>query len=307
MQDALIQQRPIPSELIGPLKECDAGIDDPAALQRALQQDGYVFLRSALDADEVLSARAEVFGRLAAVGEIAPPAIDGIATGESRRRETAGDLDAFWKSVSEGPALRRVSHGARLRDVMQAVLGAPARPHDMIYLRPAAVGRCTRLHYDYPFFAGRSNAIHTAWIPLGDAPVSDGPLVVIEGSRAFSDLLEPIQNIDYTADRSNDTVQSAAYERQNTEHPITLVGERGARFLTTDFRLGDLMIFSGFLMHGSLDNQSPRGRVRLSVDVRYQPSSDPADDPRYFGPNPSGSNGGGYGDMKAARPITEPW
>ena len=68
-----------------------------------------------------------MFERLAAVGEIRPPAQDGIATGESRRREAAPEIGAFWKSVSEGAALRRVSHGPRLCEVMAAVIEAAAR------------------------------------------------------------------------------------------------------------------------------------------------------------------------------------
>jgi hypothetical protein len=43
----------------------------------------------------------------------------------------------------------------------------------------------------------------------------------------------------------------------------------------------------------------------LSCDVRFQPAADPADDERYFGTDPLGSNGGGYGDMRAAKPLME--
>ena len=77
--------------------------------------------------------------------------------------------------------------------------------------------------------------------------------------------------------------------------------------LTTHFQLGDAMIFGGFTMHGSLANHSPLGRVRLSVDVRYQPAADPADDPRFFGPHPLGVKGGSYGEQKAAQPLGTPW
>ena len=69
------------------------------------------------------------------------------------------------------------------------------------------------------------------------------------------------------------------------------------------FQAGDLLVFNMLTLHGSLDNQSPLGRVRLSCDVRYQPAEDPHDDPRYFGPRPAGSKGGGYGDMRGAQPL----
>ena len=59
------------------------------------------------------------------------------------------------------------------------------------------------------------------------------------------------------------------------------------------------------LLHGSLDNQSAVGRTRLSCDVRYQPANETTEDKRYFGRDPSGSKGGGYGDMRGAQPLSE--
>jgi catechol 2,3-dioxygenase-like lactoylglutathione lyase family enzyme len=97
----------------------------------------------------------------------------------------------------------------------------------------------------------------------------------------------------------------AAYNDVNQTDPIDFVERRGTRILSTDFRAGDLLVFGGFTLHGSLDNNSPHGRIRLSCDVRYQPERDPADDERYFGPDPQGSKGGGYGDMRGAQPLTE--
>lgn len=307
MHDPQVQQRQIPAELFGRLNECVADIGDAGALQQHVEEDGYVLLRGVLDRGDVLAARAEVFSRLEQVGEVKPPAIEGIATGKSRRSELAGDLNAFWKSVNEGTALRTVTHGDRLREIMSAVIGETARPHDLMYLRPACVGRATKLHYDFPFFARRSLRIHTAWIPLGDIPVLDGPLLIVEGSNRFLDLTEPIRNHDYEAVHANSVIQKAAYEEPNATDPVSFVRRRDARLVSTDFRAGDLLVFGGFTLHGSLDNCSPAGRVRLSCDVRFQPAADPFDDERYFGTDPSGSNGGSYGDMKGAKPLTDPW
>jgi len=305
MQDAVVQQRPIPAELFGPLNEFSGDLNNLADVEQAFEKDGYLFLRGALNRDDVLSARAEVFGRLYDVGEIASPTSQGIATGESRRADVPEGLGAFWQSVSEGTALRNVTHGPALGEIMTRVLGEPARPHDLMYLRPTAIGRATALHYDYPFFAGKSSRILTAWVPLGDVALCDGPLVVVEGSHRFHDLIDPVVSVDYAADHSNDTVQAAAYEIPHASDPITLAAERGTRLLSAEFRAGDLMVFSGLTMHGSLDNHSPVNRVRLSVDVRFQPAADPADDSRYFGSNASGSKGGGYGDMRGAKPLAE--
>lgn len=303
MSSVTIQEHDIPEGLFGPLVDYQGNQSDAAQMQAQLAEHGYVLLRDAISRDDVLQARREVFERLAEVGEITSPPGDGIATGTSRRAEQHHDLHAFWKSVSEGECLRNVTHGAPLRQLVSAVIGDDAVPHDLIYLRPTAPGRVTRLHYDFPFFAGRSQRIHTAWIPLGDVPISDGPLVVVENSHRFEDLIDPIRRHDFAASHTNDDVQTAAYDAVNLADPVTLARERNVRLLSTDFRAGDVFIFGGFTLHGSLDNRSPVRRVRLSCDVRFQPADDPCDDPRYFGDDPRGSKGGGYGDMRGAQPL----
>src|SRR5262245_36398278 len=146
VRHGITQRQPIPDELLGPLAKTPAQGAGPGALRQSFAEHGYVLLRDALDRDEVLAARKEVFARLEQVGEILSPAEAGIATGVSRRRALAADLGVFWKSVSEGPALRRVTHGPRLRELAGLLFDAPARPHDYLFLRPAQVGNATDLH-----------------------------------------------------------------------------------------------------------------------------------------------------------------
>jgi hypothetical protein len=292
------QGRPIPDPLVGELRDSAALADDGDALRHRLAEDGYLFLRGVLDARAVLGARAEVLERLVAVEEIRPPALDGIATGTSRRAERVGDLGAFWKSVSEGPALRRVTHGETLRQLHGRILGEPARPHDYLFLRVAPVGRSTGLHFDYPFFTRTTERVHTTWIPFGDVPVSEGPLVIVEGSHRFGDLHQGLRGFDVVYDTSR--------KAQVTDDFTAFAQARGCRLLSRDFRAGDVCIFGMFTLHGSLDNRSESGRVRVSCDVRYQPAADPQDS-RYFGPSPGGTTGAGYGELNGAKPLTQAW
>ena len=60
------------------------------------------------------------------------------------------------------------------------------------------------------------------------------------------------------------------------------------------------------LLHGSLDNRSEHGLVRLSSYVRWQPAKDPVD-PRYMGDDPAGTTGEGYGELNGAKPLTINW
>jgi ectoine hydroxylase-related dioxygenase (phytanoyl-CoA dioxygenase family) len=292
------QGRPIPDALVGELADSSAVVPDGGALRRRLDDQGYLLLRGVLDPRAVLAARAEVLERLAAVDEIAPPAVDGIATGRSRRAEIVGDLGAFWKSVSEGPALRAVTHGEAIHALLARVAGEPVRAQNYLFLRPAPVGRATGLHFDYPFFTRATERVYTTWIPFGDVPVGDGPLTIVEGSHRFADLHAGLRGFDVVYDTSRKAQVAADF--------TTFAESRRCRLLTTDFRTGDVCIFGMFTLHGSLDNRSPIGRVRLSCDVRYQPAADPTD-PRYFGPNPGGTTGAGYGELNGAKPLTQPW
>ena len=293
----------VPDEFVGQFQDSSA-VDDARELRRRLADSGYVFLRGVLDKDEVLTAREEVFSRLVEVDEIKSPAIEGIASGRSRRRELVDDLIAFWRSVSEGPALRQVTHGPRVRAIMQTIFGEPARPQDYLWLRPRGVGWSTGLHFDHPFFARGSERVHTVWIPLGDIPFSDGPLMLVEGSNKFLDLIHSMHAKDNQANNSPAAAEQAAFQGEWSTDAIAFVRERNVRLLSAEFHAGDVLVFGMDTLHGSLDNHSPIGRVRLSCDARYQPSSDPLDE-RYFGPNPTGASGQGYGDMNSCKPLNE--
>ena len=290
--------RPVPAAMLGELVDRSGLLATPDRLRQRLADDGWVLLRGVLDGDEVMAARAAVFERLHEVGEVRAPAEAGIATGTSRRRALCDDLGRFWKSVVDMPVLRRVTNGTALGRIMQTLWGEPACGMDYLFLRAGAPGSATGLHYDFPFFTRATPRMYTVWVPIGPVPVSDGPIAVVEGSREFDDLLAHLEGFDIALDDDR--------KAEVSHDPVAFAGERGTRLLTADFAAGDLLVFDMFTMHGSLDNHSPTGRIRLSCDVRYQPAADPLD-PRYFGPDPGGTFGGGYGELNGAKPLDEPW
>lgn len=295
---AIAQGNPVPGELLGELRDSTLIIEDRARLRKRLVCDGYVLLRSIVPLDVALDARREVFERLAAVGEIKRPAVDGVATGVSRRRELVNDLGDFWRDVCSGRLLRKATHGSHIGELMTLLLGQAAQPHDYMFLRPGRPGLSTRLHYDLPFFARGSKRILTAWLALGEIPIHEGPLAIVEGSNQYEDLIEPIRTIDYDS--------TASPSVQVMEDSVAFVAARKSRFLTTHFAPGDVVVFDMLTMHGTFDNCSESGRVRLSCDVRWQPTVDEIDR-RYRGENPAGTTGAGYGELNGAKPLTDEW
>jgi ectoine hydroxylase-related dioxygenase (phytanoyl-CoA dioxygenase family) len=297
MQDCMSHGVPLPSDLVAELADSAASIGNHLALADRLREDGYLFLRSVLPVGEIIAARHAVLRCLAEVGEVATPIEAGIWSGTSRRHELVQDAGAFWQRVSEHSDVRRVSHGAELRQVVENVLGEPAVAHDMLYLRAGVRGRATDLHYDYPFFARTTGRTLTAWVPLGDVPVPLGPLVVVEGSNRFVDLLEQAMNPD---------AGQAGRRAALPDDAAALARSRSARLLTRNFRAGDVAILSMFVCHGSLDNHSDGNEIRLSFDLRFQPSAVPRDS-RFFGNPPKGLTGHGYRELNGAKPLTEEW
>ncbi len=298
MENCRVKGQPVPSELIDEMVDSASLLDNPKALRARLDEDGYLFLKGVLDRDAVMAARQEVFQRLVHVGEIREPAIDGIATGDSKRMELEPDLGAFWRSVSEGKKLRAASNGRDMQRIMSLIFGEPARNQDYIFLRAGAQGRATGLHFDYPFFTRAHDKVVTVWMPIGDVPVEDGPIVMVEGSNKYRDLIEPMIGFDISKDNSRKADFGA--------DAISFAKARGTRLLTRNFQAGDIALFGMYIAHGSLDNHSPINRVRLSCDLRWQPASLPLDE-RYFGNPPAGTTGIGYGELNGAKPLTQDW
>ncbi|MEZ5593852.1 MAG: phytanoyl-CoA dioxygenase family protein [Gammaproteobacteria bacterium] len=302
MSSAIAQREPIPTDCLGSLQDSSQYLDDERELRRRLADDGYVYLREFFPRDDIMAAREAIFSRLAEVGEVEEPLLEGIYSGTSQRLEKVQalgqDLGQFWRSVSETWALRRLSHGRQLHELMDKLLDGKSRAQDYIFLRPANPGKHTAIHCDYPFFTRHTDTVATAWVALGDVPLTLGPLFIIEGSHRFQDIIDAQQGFDI----ARDSTRKAAFPQT----PLEFARQRNTRLLSTDFKAGDIVIFGMFLLHGALDNIDPDRRIRLSCDVRYQ-LAEAATDPRYFGPDPGGTTGAGYGELVGAKPLTDAW
>lgn len=293
----VLEGHPLEPEMIGAMTDSSSLLADGAALRGRFAEDGYLFLRNVLNRDEVMAARAEVLARLAEVGEIAAPAEAALPTGTSRRAELHPDLGAFWRAVSEGPAVRRAVHGDAARALAATLLDQPVRPFDFVWLRTMLAGRASPLHFDHVYMNRGTDRLVTVWVPLGDVAIADGPLAVIENGHRLDGLIASYRGHDVDRDPSRPGhVAESAYD---------FLKERGARLLTADFRAGDLCVFGMFTLHGSIDNASPAGRIRLSVDTRWQAAGEPMDE-RWSGPDPKGHGGRGYGALGSARPLGAP-
>lgn len=254
---------------LGELVQSNALLGDPAALQQAMARDGYLFFRGLIDADTVLKAREEVLEKFAIVGEIDDrhPLSEAIAG--DRHSVASANLRALSRSVRGGYWYTAVTLAPEVLAVHEALLGGDVRCFDFRWPRLVRPGEGCGFHCDGPYMArGTDTArIFTSWIPLGDVNRIEGSLLLLEDSHRNDALHRGYLQRD--ADRDG-----LAWL---TDDPVKLQESFGSRWLTADFAAGDVLCFGMHTIHGSLDNQSPRGRCRLSSDTRYQRSDEPAD------------------------------
>ncbi len=276
-------------ECFGELRDSMDAIDNIDELRQRMDTEGYLFLRGYLDRDEVLSARHAMAERLAERGYLDPAA----PLMECKAHPNANI--AFMPDLAEhNPQLRRVIYDGRMITFWERFLGGEVRHFDFTWIRAVAPGRGTAPHMDIVFMGRGTKQLYTAWTPYGDIPLHVGGLLMLEGSHRHERLnngygskdvdafCENKVGTDYTRMGGGGNITDGGWLSKN---PVKLRKNLGGRYLTTNYRAGDVLVFSMFTVHASLDNQSDE--IRLSSDTRYQLASEPIDE-RWIGEHPIG-------------------
>jgi ectoine hydroxylase-related dioxygenase (phytanoyl-CoA dioxygenase family) len=135
---------------------------------------------------------------------------------------------------------------------------------------------------------GTQNLLST-WVPLGNVPLEQGPLAILEKSHLLPQLRSSYCQLDVDRDElwNKFRFKHGAFVREGkySANPRAVQQEFKRRWLTTGFRATDMLVFSPYLLHCSLDNVS--NRIRLTADTRYQLLSEPYDE-RWVGNPPVG-------------------
>ena len=296
--EALINGVKVPSSLLGSLKETCLKNKSDEQLRNSLNNDGYLLLREVIDKNSITKARNDVFEKLNNVDELTDPFYEGISSGRSRRDELHKDRGDFWENVSNTESLRKITNGNILQGVFSRIFGISSIGFDFIFLRAVSGGKFTHMHCDAGFFTRKTQKVLTCWLVFTDITIDKGPLFIIEGSHKFSDIKTKYNGFDVDIHKH----MKATIDTD----PITFAKQRNSKILTTQFRPGDALIFGMYTVHGTFENYANDKKIRLTCDIRFQPNNE-IKDPRYFGPNPTGTTGAGYGELNSARPLNEDW
>ncbi|MBB6052713.1 phytanoyl-CoA dioxygenase family protein [Armatimonas rosea] len=280
-------------DTFGELRESNDILLDGPALQQRMADDGYLFFRGALSRSGVTEARRECVRRLAEAGRLEPGTdlMDAIP-----RREGTGSY--FWAELAEGNApLREVLYSGPMMAIFERLLGGTVRHYDFTWMRAVTPGGGTAPHCDVVYMGRGTKNLYTAWTPLGDIPRSVGGLIVLEGSHKRHDITGSYLAQDVDSYCENGPVaEEVRTGKIHWEHPEThapwdgafshdppaLRKQLGGRWLTADYAMGDVLIFSMATLHASLDNQGDT--IRLSSDTRYQRADEPIDERWITGP-----------------------
>ena len=296
--EALINGVKVPSTLLGLLKETSLKNKSDEQLRNSLNNDGYLLLREVIDKNSITKARNDVFEKLNNVDELTDPFYEGISSGRSRRDELHKDRGDFWENVSNTKSLRKITNGNILQGVFSRIFGISSIGFDFIFLRAVSGGKFTHMHCDAGFFTRKTQKVLTCWLVFTDITIDKGPLFIIEGSHKFSDIKTKYKGFDVDIHKH----MKATIDTD----PITFAQQRNSKILTAQFRPGDALIFGMYTVHGTFENYADDKKIRLTCDIRFQPNNE-LKDPRYFGPNPTGTTGAGYGELNSARPLNEDW
>lgn len=241
-------------EDVEPMFEATELLGSPEKMRARLERDGYLLVRGIIDSDKLQRLRDQITETLADVGWI----LDGDDRDLAKSivmplREGEDGYFAALDRIVKLEALHSLAHDDRLMSVMRMALGETAFPHPLSITRlvfPNHPEITTPPHQDYRNNQGTVK-LTASWIPLGDCRREDGALAVLEGSNRAG--LLPLQFHLGPGNRgailSDDLLK--------------------LRWVSTDYKLGDILLFPSLTVHSALHNTNPHS-MRLSVDFRYQ-------------------------------------
>ncbi len=256
----------------------------PAALRERFAADGYLLSRSLLPTAAATAARRAVLAELQRLGFVAPE----TPIEEARPNGRLADKRVL-PALGDLPEVRELLRSPPLVALFEQLLEGAVRMLDHVWVRMVPPGHSTTPHCDIVYMGRGTQRLCTAWVALSDVPRRSGALMVLERSHQLEQLRERYWQLDVDRDRLWNRVRLRHWklvrEGKYSSNPRGVQREFKRRWLSTDYRAGDVLVFSAFLMHASLDNTSDR--IRATLDARWQRADEPADE-RWIGPSPIG-------------------
>ena len=236
--------------------------DNVEELRRRLADDGYLFFRRLLDPQRLLNLRREMLMVMQVGGWLVEGTdpVDGIANPAARSTEGDPEYTDVYHQVYRLQAFHEIAHCREVLDLLERIRGVQMIPQPQKIARlwfPKFTEHTTPIHQDFVHFQGTWDNL-TCWSPIGDCPRELGGLAVLRGSHRVNRVLDH----HFSLGAGSLHVDPAAH------------GELADEWQTTDYEVGDTLIFSALTIHKALPNVT-EDRLRISLDNRYQRVGDP--------------------------------
>lgn len=237
-----------------PLRISNDAFDDAAEIRRRIDEEGYVFFKGLQNPDRLQALRHDILKVLMQGGWLMPGTSvdDGVANIEAQCTEGDPEYTEVYHQVQRLESFHTSGHWPEVVAAMGKVIGGPVLPQPQKICRlwfPRYTQHTTPTHQDFVHFQG-SYDTYTCWAPVGDCPMELGGLAVLPGSHRPAEI-KP--------------------HHFSLGAGLLAIGDEDleGHWHTTDYEIGDTLIFHSLLVHRALPNLSP-DRLRVSLDNRYQ-------------------------------------
>ncbi|MBS10645.1 MAG: phytanoyl-CoA dioxygenase [Gemmatimonadetes bacterium] len=240
---------------VEPLEDVTDLLEEPEWLREKAEEEGLLFFRGLLDPKTVSDVRSQVLAVCDAHGWLVE-GTDPEAAVANQDAMVVESRDPRWQDFYCDIQKVRDFHALALEpailNAFETLFGEPVLPHSRNICRvvfPNSSVHSTPPHQDNLYIGG-SEQTWTAWIPVGDVPVTLGGLAVTKGTHKEGKL-------------EDKEAVGAGGRRVDVEEDVVWVGG--------DYSCGDVIFLHSLTVHQGRDNLSDR--LRLSFDFRYQPRS----------------------------------
>ena len=246
------------SDQIKALRVSNDAMDDPAELRRRIADEGYLFFKRLQNPDKLLDLRQEMMSTIQRVGWLVANTdpMEAIADITTQCTEGDNEYSAGYAEVYKLEAFHRSAHWPEVTGMIEKIMGRPIMPHPQKIARiwfPKYTEHTTPTHQDFVHFQGNFETL-TCWAPVGDCPIELGGLAVIPGSHKVNRVLEH----HFSLGAGSLVVEPEAHADEI--EPV---------WHSTDYEIGDSLIFPALTIHKALPNYT-EDKLRLSLDNRYQ-------------------------------------
>ena len=237
-----------------PFDDSTGLLDSPELLRERAEKSGYLYFAGLVPGTQIGSIRALESELSTGYGWTEPNPenhpFQQVKPGAAFEGQGWDDprFIKLQNQVCSHPIFRSLVLDQRILRILGIIYGEPAAVAEMnqCWVKlPGDPGRTTLPHQD-TFYLPACPRMWSVWLPLVDTPLEVGPLAVIPGSH-----------------------------RRSWPHTDALRGidvPRDVVWATGPVRAGDVVVYGAATVHCAWSNVS-RNRVRVALDVRYEPKS----------------------------------